>query len=128
MWHYHQLTGKLDDPYGTHIGTGFSGYGENRNKPELQNVPHIGCIPRGKYTIGNAYKHDHLGPVVMNLIPDPDNEMFGRSLFRIHGVSRDNPLTDENETLLSSHGCICIDRATRERIAKSEDKELLVTE
>jgi hypothetical protein len=128
MFTYKQSTGQLFNSSGLRIGVGFSGYGENRNKPELQNVSNVGCIPKGKYTIGNAYKHDHLGPVVMNLIPDPDNSMFGRSLFRIHGVSYDNPLTAENETLLSSHGCICMDRKVRELVAASDDKELLVIE
>lgn len=127
-WTFKQSTGQLFDPAGVQIGVGFSGYGENRNKPEMQNVPHIGCIPRGKYTIEKSYTHAKLGPVVMNLTPDPENEMFGRSLFRIHGASKDSPLTPINESLLSSHGCICLDRKTRALIGRSEDRILEVVE
>lgn len=129
MWTYHQSTGQLLYPNGKLLGTGFSGYGENRNKPELQNVPHEGCIPRGFYTIEKARDDKgHLGPVVMNLTPDKENEMFGRSLFRIHGIGKDNPLTKEDESLLSSHGCICMNRVVRQIVANSVDRRLNVVQ
>lgn len=125
-WTFKISTGQIFDPSGVQIAKGYSGYGENRNDPTKTNVPHEGPLPVGKYTIGASYKHEHLGPVVMNLEPDKTNEMFGRSLFRIHGVSADNPATPEDESLLSSHGCICTDRNTRKTIAASSDKELNV--
>lgn len=128
MWTYKQSTGQLFDPSGVQIAVGFSGYGENRNKPELQNVPHEGCIPRGFYTIEDAFKHVKLGPVCMVLTPYDTNVMFGRSLFRIHGFSKDDPATKVNETYLSSHGCICLNRLVREAINKSEDRVLEVVE
>lgn len=127
-WKYKQSTGQLFDPNNVQIGIGFSGYGENRNKPELQSVPHEGCIPRGFYTIEDAFTHIHLGPVCMVLTPYPTNVMFGRSLFRIHGMAADNKNTPINESLLSSHGCIIMNRSVRETVNKSEDRVLEVVE
>jgi hypothetical protein len=127
-WKYKQSTGQLFDPAGVQVAVGFSGYGENRNKPDLQNVPRVGCIPRGFYTIEDAFKHVKLGPVCMVLTPYETNVMFGRSLFRIHGAAADNPNTPVNETLISSHGCIILKRDIRELINESDDKILEVVE
>ena len=125
-WKYKQSTGQLFDPAGVQVDLAWSGYGENRNKPELQSVKHLGCIPRGFYTIGQAYRHAKLGKLTMNLEPYPDNEMFGRSLFRFHGYAKDDPKTQTNETLSSSHGCIVTEYAIRVMIAESGDKVLEV--
>lgn len=46
----------------------------------------------------------------MNLAPFPENEMFGRSEFRIHGYAKVNPE-------LSSHGCIVQVHDVRKHIA-----------
>ena len=70
--------------------------------------------------IGPAQEHPNLGPVAMPLTPDPGNEMHGRSDFWIHG---DNP--DMNQT--ASQGCIIMSRPTREAIAASECRELVVS-
>ena len=127
MWTFKQSTGQLFDPFGVQVDLAWSGYGENRNKPELQNVPHIGCIPRGKYTIGKAYTSTTgLGKMVMNLEPFKENEMYGRSLFRFHGYKKDDPKTQTNESLLSSHGCIVTEYNIRVMINESEDKFLEV--
>lgn len=128
MWTYKISTGQLFNQYMVQIGKCYSGYGANRDDPSKTSVPHEGPLPIGMYNIGPEYKHDHLGPVVMNLEPHPENQMFGRSLFRIHGVSKDNPATPEDESLLSSHGCICAIRKVREAVSASKDRLLQVIE
>jgi hypothetical protein len=55
----------------------------------------------------------------MNLTPDPANEMFGRSVFRIHGGAHEHPE-------LSSEGCIILMRPIRIRIDMDSDKDLEV--
>lgn len=119
MWTYEQKTGKLHAPDGSLAGTGWAGQQEGYNNPDMQDVAGIGPLPRGLYTISKAYKHPHLGPVTMNLQPDPANQMFGRSLFRFHGASSSAPE-------LSSHGCIIMPRTVRDVIAASADRTLLV--
>jgi hypothetical protein len=103
-----------------HAG-GWAGQGEGKNNPSMQNVPNIGPLPRGHYLIGRAYTHVHLGPIVMNLTPAQDNEMFWRYDFRIHGAAFKNPE-------LSSHGCIIQPRDIRIRIDIGSDKLLEVVE
>ena len=125
-WTYKISTGQLFDPHHVLVGIGFSGQKECLNNPNKTDVSHLGPLPIGKYTIEQERVSKTLGPVVIDLTPDKDNEMFGRSLFRMHGVSKDNPLTPENETLLSSHGCICMNRIIRNMVSKSEDRELEV--
>jgi len=114
-WKYYQEDGVIyhNDEY---VGKGYSGTGEGRNNPLLQNVVGVGPIPRGGYKIGSARKHKELGPIVMNLDP-VGHDALGRSLFRIHG---DNIQSD------ASHGCIILSRPIRKRIAESKDNELLV--
>lgn len=117
-WKYSQSTGKLyrDDIL---VGVGYAGTGAGRNNPEMQNVVKTGPLPRGWYTIGKAYQHPKLGPVVMNLEPDQSNKMYGRSLFRIHG---DNPKNDASE------GCIVMGPVIRKIISSGTDCRLQVTE
>lgn len=126
MWTYKISTGQLFDSNKVQVCRGYSGYGVNRNDPTKISIPHEGPLPFGDYDIGSVYTHEHLGPYVMNLEPHPTNTMFGRSLFQIHGVSKDNPATPEDESLLSSHGCICISRDYRILISKSADRVLRV--
>jgi hypothetical protein len=57
----------------------------------------------------------------MDLDPDPANEMFGRSAFRIHGAALENPE-------LSSDGCIIQQRSVREAVWNSGDHQLEVIE
>jgi hypothetical protein len=54
----------------------------------------------------------------MNLDPLPGTDMFGRSLFRIHG---------DNSAHNASHGCIILSRKLRDQIAASQDRLLDVT-
>lgn len=78
-----------------------------------------GPIPCGLYTIGAHVDTMTHGPFVLPLTPSPQNEMFGRSAFLIHGDSKVAPGS-------ASEGCIILSRSVRERIAKSGDHELRV--
>jgi hypothetical protein len=115
-WFYDQSSGELRHN-GEFEGTGYSGTGNGRNNPSAQDLPNTGPIPQGKYHIGPAYAHPHLGPCVMNLDPIEGTNTFGRSLFRIHG---DNARHDASE------GCIILGPSIRKLIAASGDHDLEV--
>ncbi len=119
MWTFVQRTGQLFADGWILVGTGYAGAveGDGKNNPAMQAVHDVGPLPCGDYTIGPAYTHPKLGPVTMNLTPDSTNEMFGRTVFRIHG---DNPEHDASE------GCIVQGRSVRERVNTSTDKRLRV--
>ncbi len=117
MWTYVQKTGQLLAEGGILVGTGYAGTGEGRDNHAMQAVHDVGPLPCGEYTIGAGYTHPKLGPVTMNLTPDPSNEMFGRDVFRIHG---DNPEHDASE------GCIVQGPSVRQRVNTSTDKRLRV--
>jgi hypothetical protein len=119
MYTYIISTGELqqDD---IHIAFGYSGNGEYKNNPDFQNIPMHGPLPCGKYTIGSIESnHPKLGPDVMELTPDPANQMYGRSGFFIHGDSKVEPGT-------ASDGCIIFNRIVRIGIAASKDTQLEV--
>lgn len=116
MYTYSQKTGEfLHD--GKFVGTGYSGTGKGRNNPKMQDFHAVGPVPQGVFKIGTAYRHKDLGPVTMNLEPQLGSEMFGRSLFRIHG---DNTRHD------ASHGCIILGPAIRNVISRGTDRDLTV--
>ena len=127
MYTFQISTGKLSHN-GALLGTGWAGHDAGRNNVDMQNVPDIGPLPCGKYKIGKAYHHPKLGPFTMDLTPDPANEMYGRSLFRMHGAAADNPATPINEFLESSHGCIIQMRPVREKVDEGSDRDLEVVE
>lgn len=114
-WTYDQSDGSLYQN-GAYAGQGYSGTGEGRNNPLLQNIVGVGPIPRGEYKIGLPRKHTTLGPIVMNLDP-VGHDALGRTLFRIHG---DNTKGD------ASNGCIILSRPLRKWIADSKDRVLYV--
>lgn len=116
---YYQSTGKLTSETGSFFGQGYSGNGEGKNNPFMQNVHDKGPIPCGLYTICPAHRSDKTGPLTMTLIPDPTNNMYGRSDFAIHG---DNILDPGND----SHGCIVMPHTDRENINNCTDKHLEV--
>lgn len=100
--------------------TGYSGFGPGKNNPNSQNLVGIGPIPRGAYLIGKEEEEsDTHGPVAIHLIPLTGTETFGRSGFMIHGDSREHPGA-------ASHGCIILDRSTREKVADGHDRLLIV--
>lgn len=114
---YEQKTGRIISESGSIYGIGYSGAGAGKNNPEMQEVHNVGPLPRGKYHIGEPYNSLHTGPFTIPLIPFPENEMFGRDQFKIHG-------DDGHGT--GSEGCICTDRHTREDINNCTDKTLNV--
>lgn len=121
MWGFRISTGAITNN-GLKIGTGYSGHGDGRGNPKLVAVQNVGPIPPGKYKIGPAYDDEGgLGPLVMHLDPLPGTNVFGRSLFRIHGDSISAPGT-------ASHGCVVAPPAVRRAINKSQDRVLEVTE
>ncbi len=97
------LDGKL-------FSKGYAGRGTGKNNPLMTYIKDTGPLPCGTYTIGDPYDHPQLGPICFNLSPDASNEMFGRSLFRIHADSIAHPGE-------ASHGCIVIDRTARQALA-----------
>lgn len=117
---YSQGIGTLSAPDGF-LAVGYAGAGEGKNNPEMQDVPNVGPLPRGLYTITGpecigtvfpcpnchgAKEHKH-GPYVLRLHPSPANIMHGRAGFLIHG---------DNGHGTASEGCICIDRSKRQLI------------
>lgn len=110
---YEQNTGDIYDysgPKPVKLGTGYSGKAAARNDGHWQDVPRVGPIPKGAYIAIPARAHPRLGPVAIDLVPFPTNEMHGRSAFLIHG---DNAANDASE------GCIILNRSIREYIDKS---------
>ncbi len=110
MYVYHQKTGAIFSDSGVLLGTGAAGQGAGLNNPDMEAVVNIGPLPRGFYKIGIPYHHPELGPLTMDLIPQPGNEMHGRDDFRIHGFAFVHPE-------LSSQGCICQTEPVRQFIA-----------
>lgn len=108
--------------WGVLLGIGYSGrdFERNgshilgRNQPACEGVSNIGPLPRGGYTIGLPESHPVLGPLAMPLQPDPDNKMYGRGDFWIHG---------DNAEHNASHGCIVLaGHHIREEIAAEVEK------
>ena len=121
-WLYNSRSGKLTTLAGpTVIEVGYSGAGAGKNNPDMQNVPDVGPIPRGAWTIVgmSLVTADH-GPCVLRLAPRIDTETYGRDGFLIHGDSISAPGS-------ASKGCIILSRPTREKIWASGDKTLVVT-
>lgn len=117
-WRYDQATGEMSHD-GESVAYGYSGKGDAKNDPMAQSEHNEGPIPRGTYTIsGPVDTHTH-GPYVLPLEPGPENEMFGRSGFLIHGDSVVHPGT-------ASEGCIIMPRSAREQIWQSGDTQLEV--
>lgn len=127
MWTYKQSTGELTHPDGKRCGFGFAGHSEGLNEPFYQSKPLVGPLPQGTYTMSEFRETDpHTGLCTIVLVPDPNNVMFGRSAFRIHGSVN---LTSAGLTafLKSSDGCIILgDCILRRGIWASTDKSLRV--
>jgi hypothetical protein len=120
MWQWVQSKGELLHN-GEFISKGYSGYGLGKNNPELQSSQGIGPIPCGIWQITGVYNSAQTGPFTIALQPTQVTNTFGRSAFRIHGDSINNPGR-------ASHGCIILPRPIRELIWNSNDKTLSVTE
>lgn len=104
---------------GVPFGAGYSGQPECKNDPAKCDQKDRGPIPPGFYTIGEPCDTETHGPFVLPLTPHPDNEMYGRSGFLMHGDSVKHPGT-------ASHGCIILPRAVRETVHRLDDRDLEV--
>lgn len=115
MWMYRQVTGELTYD-GVSLTVGYSGNGKGLNNPAHDLESNVGPIPKGYWTIGDAFSHPKKGRLCMRLTP---KIKMHRSGFMIHG---DNANGDKS----ASQGCIIFNKATRDLIANSEDKLLMV--
>lgn len=117
-WTFVQSSGELLRD-GDLVGVGYSGHGEGKNDPAMQSIPNVGPLPCGQYRIGIPYNSESHGPYVLSLTASPENRMFGRAGFLIHGDSILRPGE-------ASHGCIILLRSVREAIHLSGDTALEV--
>jgi len=133
-WEYSQSTGQTTyvqtDGGTVDAGTGYSGYGDGLNNPAMQDVPNVGPIPQGTYTLDPMTNNTTAGGVSLPdsmRITQPDGgstlpelpDGGTRSGYSIHG---DNPKGDHS----ASQGCIILDKETRKKIANSGDTKLIV--
>ncbi len=123
MWIYAQAAGELSrDDDDRPVGFGYSGTGEGKNNPAMQQIHDVGPIPRGFWHIGDPECVEVIGPhgpFVLPLTPADGTETFGRSGFLIHGDSIQHSGS-------ASHGCIILNRHVREAMAASHDQLLKV--
>lgn len=117
MYLYSQSSGQLSKD-GVLIGIGYSGHGKGINNPLLESIHNVGPLPKGKWQIGPAHFHGHLGSTVMSLTPI-SHSAFGRGGFYIHG---DNSASNRT----ASNGCLILNREIRRFIAISSDNSLEV--
>ena len=120
MFTYHQSTGQLTGSNGTPRLAGYAGFGSGLNNPDKQDQHDIGPLPRGRYKMTALINSPHTGLATIVLDPDPANQMFGRSGFRIHG---DNAAANHT----ASNGCIIAGHtADRTAIWNAGDHDLQV--
>lgn len=93
---------------------GYAGRCDGKNNPDMCDVPDVGPLPPGRYTIGKPIDHPKLGPMSFPLEPAQTNEMFDRSAFYIHGDSIEHPGE-------ASEGCIVLPPGARNRIIAASD-------
>lgn len=116
MWKYVQDTGDFFHN-GTYVETGYSGrVPDGKNQPLMECVRNVGPVPRGHYAVEVA----RTGPTILTLPLTARNPSYctpARSGFLIHG---------DNSSGTASTGCIILSRATRQLVADSDDRLLLV--
>lgn len=123
-WVFESSTGKMFRPDGSFAACGYAGgnLGKNPegiNNPKMQNIADIGPLPEGFYTYGELIEeHPRLGLYVFELIPDAENEMYGRGGFYSHG--------DTEIPRRASEGCIVMPHATRVEMHESSCQRLRV--
>jgi len=122
MWTWLQSEGDLWHD-GRFVHTGYSGFGEGKNNPAMQEIHGIGPLPKGKYKMkvitenGQWVDYEGKKAPVIRLFPAAENNMFGRDGFLIHGDNKDHT---------ASHGCVIEDHDIRVQIALSGDEDLEV--
>lgn len=119
MWRFEQSTGKLRDSDSNVVGFGYSGAAEGKNNPLMQEQHKVGPIPVGLYIIQPPQDTVTHGLYVLPLIAFPENQMFGRYGFLMHGDSIVHPGT-------ASQGCVIQPRDVRELVWRSGDHVLKV--
>ena len=112
MWVWRQKEGTMRQAAGALLASGYSGIAMGKNEPSAQHLEGIGPIPIGAYHIGFPFDHPERGPLCLPLTPHPDNQMFSRSGFLIHGDNK-----DPAKAGTASHGCIILPRFAREILA-----------
>lgn len=118
-WTYSQKTGELQQD-GKPVAIGYSGAGDGKNNPTMENVHNVGPIPQGHWTIvGPPVNTAEHGPYVLALKPTVGTPTYGRDGFLLHGDSKELPGC-------ASQGCIIMPRAAREQVWKSDDRDLNV--
>lgn len=133
MFQYFQKTGMMRRIEGVSdypFALGYSGHGEGKNNPDMEQVSNIGPLPRGKFTMQvieeNGIPVDYEGKAapVIRLIPNSGTQMFGRAGMLIHGDFRNQELQGT-----ASHGCVIENHSDRLRLAqaiRSGDNQLEV--
>ena len=119
MWTYESSTGKMFDADMNLRGSGYSGSPQGKNNPEMQNIPNVGPIPEGDYTMDAPVNSAVHGQYAIPLIPDANNQMFNRDHFLCHGDSVVTPGT-------ASEGCIIQPYRTRIEMWESNDRRIHV--
>jgi len=83
--------------------TGYSGTGQGRNNPNMQDIPNTGPIPQGSWRWGNPYNSPNTGANTIPMTPLPGNQCSNTprdcDTFRSHGNNAQND---------ASHGCIIL--------------------
>jgi hypothetical protein len=124
IWLFESSTGKIFRPDGTLSGVGYAGGNcgrnpEGINNPKMQEVKSVGPLPSGFYTFGSLIeKHPRLGLYVFSLMPDAENNMFGRGDFYCHG--------DTKIPRQASEGCIVVDYNVRRDMHESQCQQIKV--
>jgi len=92
----------------------YSGAGPGKNNPDLQDIPYVGPVTRGTWTIGPGYSSPK-GTPTFRLWPWAMNEVYDTfrdpASFLIHAESSEHPGE-------ASEGCIVCDKRTRDQISK----------
>ena len=104
---FSQTTGRITKDDGEEVAIGWSGRGEGKANPAMQDVHSTGPLPKGVYRVDPwEEQHGHLGPLVAHLTMI-QGDSFGRDAFYIHGPSTTNYGEE-------SMGCIVVPRVGRQ--------------
>ena len=105
---YDQVTGHITNDEGKLLATGWSGNGDGKNNPAMQDVHSVGPLPQGVYKVCEwEYEHNGLGHDVVAIL-QVEGETFGRDGFFIHG-----PAINSEHYGQESKGCIVVPREGR---------------
>lgn len=120
MWIYSQTSGTIWCPAGREVAIGYSGFGQAKNKPDMETEANLGPIPRGMYEMGKPCHSTRVGPDAIPLTPC-QHKAHGRTNLFIHGDSKSAPGT-------ISKGCLVANKYVRTRMIVEQYKLLLVIE